>query len=61
MNSWYNAAKYCENTFGSHLDEDEGFFVCPECGEPIYFMDWAGEHVSWDICPICECSFEEEK
>ena len=25
-----NLAKYCEETYGSHYDEDEAWFICPE-------------------------------
>ena len=56
MRTWYDAAKYCEETFGSYVDWDEGFFICPECAEPIYEVDW-DEHSEWDMCPVCEVNF----
>jgi hypothetical protein len=37
---------------------EEGFFICPECGEPIYECDW-DEHPDWSECPICEWNFME--
>ena len=51
-------ARKCEEDYGSQVDYEEGFFVCSECGEPIYECDWSeselrnedGEH----ICPVCE-------
>ena len=38
--TWYEAAEYCEETFGSYVDYSEGFFICPECAEPVYECDW---------------------
>lgn len=57
MRTWYDAAEYCEETFGSYVDWDEGFFICPECAEPIYEVDW-NEHSEWDMCPVCEINFD---
>ena len=58
FNSWYNAAKFCEETFGSYVEWSENFFICPDCGEPIYLVDWE-DHDSWGTCPVCECVWEE--
>lgn len=58
MYTWYTAAIYCEEIYGVHLDSNEGFFICPECGEPIYESDW-DEHPDWSECPICGFMFEE--
>jgi anaerobic ribonucleoside-triphosphate reductase len=33
MYTWLQAAVYCEETFGIHVNMKEGFFICPECGE----------------------------
>jgi predicted RNA-binding Zn-ribbon protein involved in translation (DUF1610 family) len=49
--TWEEAAKYCEETFGVYVDWEERFFHCPECGEPILEEDW--EDYSWGMCPIC--------
>ena len=49
---WTAAAVYCEETYGVYANWNEGFFICPECGEPIYQEDWRGHDFS--ICPICE-------
>ena len=57
MYTWLEAAIYCEETFGIHVDTREGFFICPECGEPIYECDWRGH--DWDYCPICNFNFME--
>lgn len=58
MKTWEEAANYCEETFGSHFDREESFFICPECGEPIYCVDWR-DYAWWDTCPICECIWED--
>lgn len=58
--TWKVVAKYVKETYGSHVDWMEGFFICPECGEPIYAEDWGDEEL--EICPVCEFEwFEEEK
>ena len=33
MKRWKDAAKYCRREYGVYVDNGEGFFVCPECGE----------------------------
>ncbi len=56
-----NLAKYCEKTYGSHYEEDEAWFICPECQEPIYFDDWTEEEThGWSDCPICETNLYED-
>ena len=54
---WDKIAVYCEDTYGVFVDWEERFFLCPECGEPIYECDWNTEDMFDDgniICPICE-------
>ena len=58
MYTWLEAAVYCEETFGVHVNMREGYFICPECGEPIYESDW-GTYSAWECCPICEWDFME--
>ena len=58
METWYEAAEFCEKTYGIYVDLDEGFFICPECAEPIYECDW--ENHDWATCPICEFEFQGE-
>lgn len=58
MFTWLEAGAYCEETYGMTLDTNEGYFVCPECGEPIDEADWH-EHDEWDVCPICGFNFLE--
>ena len=58
MKRWKDAAKYCRREYGVYVDNGEGFFICPECGESIYAEDWE-DHEDWDECPICEFNFKE--
>ena len=55
--TWEDAAKFCEKTFGSYVDWEDEYFLCPECGEPIFCDDWLNHN--WRICPVCETNFEE--
>lgn len=63
---WYEMARHVETYFGSLVDRDEMFFVCPECDEPVYFDDWNGDYeLARGCCPICgqkllDCEEEEE-
>ena len=58
MKRWKDAAKYCRREYGVYVDNGEGFFICPECGESIYAEDWE-DYEDWDECPICEFNFKE--
>ena len=55
--TWEDAARFCKKTFGVYVDWEERFFICPECDEPVYFIDWKNHN--WECCPVCECIFEE--
>ena len=55
--SWEKAAKLCEELFGTFVDWDERFFICPECDEPIYECDFK-DH-GWYTCPVCETYWED--
>lgn len=59
MRTWYKAAEYCEVIFGSFVNWDEGFFICPECADCVLRSDWEKNHINWNVCPICECNFIE--
>jgi hypothetical protein len=59
IKTWKQAAKFCEKTYGSYVDWDEGFFICPECDDPIYECDWE-DCDDWDVCPVCDFNFAEE-
>ena len=58
FNTWKDAAHYCCETFGSYVNWEEGFFLCPECGEPVYECDWE-DYVYWGGCPICDLAWED--
>ena len=51
MSKWELLALKCEKIYGIQVDFEERFFICPECGEPIYECDWAEEEL--DECPVC--------
>lgn len=58
---WEKVAHMVEEETGTLVDWDEEFFICPECGEPIYKCDWQNEdyllgRTSGDrfYCPVCE-------
>lgn len=56
---WEEVAKFVSETYGAFVDWDERFFICPECGEPIYECDWEGEEFS--SCPVCDFVWEEDE
>lgn len=57
MTKWERKAIIVEETYGTFVDWDEKFFICPECGEPIYESDWDDELL--DDCPVCGFEWEE--
>ena len=50
---WELNARVAESVYGVQVDWEEGFYVCPECGEPVYNEDWTDEDLSNEFCPIC--------
>lgn len=63
MYNWVQIAHLIEVNYGGHVDWVERFFICPECGEPVYVDDWESEDDFLDdhnnfICPICESVIE---
>ena len=60
---WEKVAKIAYEVYGAHVDWEERFFECPECGEPIYKDDW--EDVDFVFpedgfcCPVCDFLFED--
>ena len=54
--NWKKVAKLVEDVYGVYVDYEEGFFICPECDEPIYSEDW--EDIDF-ICPVCEFSYKD--
>ena len=49
-------AEMIEDDFGMQYDREENFYICPECGDPIYFCDLLNnpDH-NWFTfeCPVC--------
>ena len=45
---WESNAKYVEKVYGSFVDWEERFYICPECGEPVYECDWNEN----DLCDV---------
>ena len=59
--SWYYVAKYVvELVYGGYVNWEEEFFICPECGEPIYKCDYP-HFVLGMVCPVCEFMDENVK
>ena len=59
---WEERAKEVEEVYGGFVDWDEVFYICPECGEPVYKCDWDETELTKFLCPICEdgCFNEDE-
>ena len=60
MISWFKASRIIAEEYGTQVDYDEEFFICTECGEPIYeedtmeFETGIEDGNTFFICPICE-------
>jgi len=50
VNNWEAYAFEAESEFGTQVDWEERFYVCPECGEPVYECDYPNPET---LCPIC--------
>ena len=51
---WLKNAQYVEREYGVFVNWEERFYLCPECGEPVYDDDWDDKVLSEFVCPICE-------
>lgn len=54
MTIWEQVARMAHMNFGVYIDWEERFYLCPECGEPIYEVDWSDEELLDHFCPICQ-------
>ena len=60
MSQWEKNAHDVEYYCGAFVDWEERFYLCPECGEPVYECDWDHYELTTWLCPICELKREEE-
>ena len=51
---WEARAKEVEEVYGGYVDWEEAFYICPECGEPVYKCDWDEDELTKFLCPVCE-------
>lgn len=67
--NWKRLANEVELVYGGFVDREEGFFNCPECGEPIYECDWNDADFALGrsyrgrlrlYCPVCEEKLVDE-
>ena len=56
---WEDNAKCVEQFYGAYVDWEERFYICPECGEPVYECDWSNEDFCDWLCPVCGYAEEE--
>lgn len=52
--SWVDNAFWLDGENISFVNWEEEFYLCPECGEPIYRHDWTKAELRNFVCPICE-------
>ena len=63
MTNWENVARICQELYGSYIDWEERFYICPECCDPVYEddydrrKDFYPEKGVGPICPICEYNY----
>ncbi len=48
-----------EDLYGIYYDEEEAYFICPFCDEPIYKDDWSKDELK-KKCPVCEEGWFED-
>lgn len=57
---WEAIGEMLDRVYGVEVNSEEGFFLCPECGEPIYAADYlcgepiyGADYMNLDVCPVC--------
>lgn len=59
---WEYVAHKVQADYGAYVDWEERFYLCPECGEPIYEDDWHETDFvvpeNCTSCPICDFIYE---
>ena len=58
---WELNANIVEGAYGGYVNWEERFYICPECGEPIYECDWSDKKLYNMLCPVCEYNGDEEE
>lgn len=53
MTAWERNAEIAEKYYGSAVDYEERWYICPECGDPIYESDYSQEELLNELCPVC--------
>ena len=59
MKTWEANARLLEEVYGTYVDWEERFYICPSCGEPVYECDWDDNDLCDVLCPICGVDEEE--
>lgn len=67
MKIYERIGRYVDKVYGMTFikDGDDSYFICPECGEPLYRCDWddedflLGDRVGCPICDFDYCSIYE--
>lgn len=54
INRWEENAKCVEDVYGGYVNWDDKFYICPECDEAVYEVDWDNDDLENFMCPICE-------
>ena len=57
---WEVRVKEVEEIYGGFVNWEEAFYICPECGEPVYKCDWNEDELTKFLCPICEDGYFNE-
>lgn len=50
---WEANAKEVED-YGGEVDWEQRYYLCLECGEPVYDGEWTRHELLEFFCPICE-------
>lgn len=58
MTYWVRNANIVEKR-GSEVNWEEEFYICPDCGEPVYSDDWDDSDLRDNVCPICGLDKED--
>lgn len=56
---WEENANYIVDAFAGYVDWEARYYLCPECGEPIYEDDWGEKDLKDFICPVCDFNDED--